>query len=105
MSLLNLNDARSEALFVSALQPSDQPSAAQVRAAVTQTVRRLGIRGCASRMAQEFGDAPYTAVTRMRWARQVVADVYSARPVHLPALHLTGARRPSAAEERSDLCA
>jgi len=81
MSHLNLNDVRSEVLFASALQPSDLPTAAQVRTAITQTVRRLGTRGCAARMAQEFGDSPYSAVTRMRWARQVVADIFTAQPV------------------------
>jgi hypothetical protein len=56
MSHLNLYDVRSEALFASALQPSDQPTAEQVRAAITRTVRQLGT--CAAMMAQEFGDAP-----------------------------------------------
>lgn len=80
MSHLNLKDVRSEALFVSALQPSERPTAAQVRSAITQTVRRLGTRGCAARVAQEFGDTPQTAVSRMRWARQVVAEVFAVHP-------------------------
>jgi hypothetical protein len=74
---LNLNDVRSEALFASALQPSDKPTAAQVRAAITATVRRLGTQGCAARMAQEFGDEPQAAVNRMRWARQVIAESFA----------------------------
>ena len=78
---LNLNDVRSEALFASALQPSDQPTPAQVRAAITMTVRRFGTQGCAARMAQEFGDEPQTAVARMRWARQVVSESFAASPV------------------------
>jgi hypothetical protein len=82
MSHHSLNDVRSEALFVSALQPSDRPTAAQVRDEIMHTVRRLGSRGCAARMAQEFGDAPQSAVTRMRWARQVVADVFTAQPAY-----------------------
>jgi hypothetical protein len=80
MSHLNLTDVRAEALFVSALQPSDEPTAEQVRTAITQTIRQLGTRGCAARMAQEFGDAPYTAVSRMRWARQVVTEIFTAQP-------------------------
>jgi hypothetical protein len=86
MSYLSLNDVRSEALFASALQPSDEPTAAQVRAEIMRTVRRLGARGCAARMAQEFGDAPRPAVARMRWARGVVADVFAAQPARTPAL-------------------
>ena len=84
MSYQVLDDVRSEALFVSSLQPSDKPTAEQVRAEIMRTVRRLGTRGCAERTAQEFGDAPQSAVTRMRWARSVVGDVFvvhRARPV------------------------
>ena len=77
---LNLNDVRSEALFASALQPSDQPTPAQVRAAITSTVRRFGTQGCAARMAQEFGDEPQAAVARMRWARQVIAESFATTP-------------------------
>ncbi|HEU4348276.1 MAG TPA: hypothetical protein VFR35_10855 [Actinoplanes sp.] len=86
MSTLILNDVRSEALFASALQPSDEPPAARVRAEIMRTVRQLGTRGCAARMAQEFGDAPQPAVARMRWARQVVADVFAVQHAHTPAL-------------------
>lgn len=91
MSYLNLNDVRAEALFASALQPSDQPTAAQVRSAVTLTVRRLGTRGCAASVAQEFGDAPHTAVRRMRWAQQVVADVFTPRQVSVQTPQLASA--------------
>jgi hypothetical protein len=38
-------------------------------------VRQLGTRGCASRMAQEFGDHPEMAADRMRWVRQLVGEV------------------------------
>jgi hypothetical protein len=85
MSSLNLNDVRSEALFASTLQPSLEPTTAQVRAEVASTVARLGARGCAARMAQEFGDAPEASVARMRWARQVVADVFAAPASSTPA--------------------
>jgi hypothetical protein len=92
MSHLNLTDIRSEALFVSALQPSDRPTATQVRTAILHTVRRHGTHGCAARMAQEFGDSPYTAATRMRWARQTVADVFATHPAPTPALAGAGRR-------------
>ncbi len=59
---------RAEALFASALQPSASPSPDQVRHAVATTLRRLGARACAARMAGEFGDHPDTAVARMSWA-------------------------------------
>lgn len=69
--------ARAHALFVSALQRSGQPSGRQVRQAITTALRRFGDRGCAERVAQEFGEHPELAVARMRWARQAVAAAYS----------------------------
>jgi hypothetical protein len=74
MTRLNVNDARCEALFASGLQPSDDLTAAEVAEVISSTVRQLGIRGCASRMAQEFGDHPEAAVGRMRWARRLVGE-------------------------------
>jgi hypothetical protein len=62
---------RSEALFVSPLQPSDPADVARVEAAIVAVVRRFGDRGVAERVAQEFGDHPQTAVARMRWAREL----------------------------------
>jgi hypothetical protein len=69
---------RAEALFVSNLQSSDSPSPDQVRRAVAQTLRQLGSRGCAARLAGEFGDHPDTAVTRMTWALKTVYTAYPA---------------------------
>jgi hypothetical protein len=63
---------RSEALFVSPLQPSDRADIAQVEAAIIAVVRRFGDHGLAERVAQEFGDHPETAVARMCWARELV---------------------------------
>ena len=68
-----------DALFVSALQRCDQPSAGEVRQAVAAAVRVFGPRGCAERVAQEYGDHPDTAVTRMRWARKLAAEAISGR--------------------------
>ena len=72
--------AWAEALFVSVLQRSDRPSPGQVRKAIAAVVRAHGSRGCAELVAQEFGDHPETAVERMHWAREVVADVFAAPP-------------------------
>jgi hypothetical protein len=75
MARLNVNDARCEALFVSGLQRSQAPTAEAVAQAISGTVRRLGTRGCASQMAQEFGDHPEAAMDRMRWVRQLIGEV------------------------------
>jgi len=69
-----------DALFASMLQRSDGASAGQVRKAITAAVRAYGSRGCAERVAQEFGDHPETAVARMRWARGMVGEVFAALP-------------------------
>src|SRR5437764_15031897 len=63
-----------DALFVTVLHGCDQPSAGQVRQAVARAVCIFGPRGCAELVAQEFGDHPETAVTRMRWARELAAE-------------------------------
>jgi hypothetical protein len=79
MRQISINAVRSEALFVSALQRSDDPTVAEVQRAIARAVRELGARGCAAQVAQEFGDHPENAVPRMRWARQVVHEVFGAR--------------------------
>jgi hypothetical protein len=81
MHHLDINIVRSEALFVSAVQRTENPSAGQIQRAIAQAVRAFGSRGCAAMVAQEFGDHPETAILRMRWARQVVdAAFVQARP-------------------------
>jgi hypothetical protein len=75
---LYISTARADALFASALQRSDEPSAAQVRGAITDAIRALGARGCAARVAQAYGEHPETAVLRMRWARAAVARAFGA---------------------------
>jgi len=69
---LSISTARADALFASAIQRCDEPSAAQVEQAIAAAVRAFGARGCAARVAQEYGDHPETAVVRMRWARTMV---------------------------------
>jgi hypothetical protein len=77
---LNVNDARCVALFASGLQPSDALTAETVTQAINRAIRRLGVRGCVARMAQEFGDHPDAAATRMRWARQVATWPQASAP-------------------------
>lgn len=76
---LNVIEAQCEAVFAAALQPSDAPAAGTVAQAIDRAVQQLGIGGCITRMAQEFGDHPDAAAERMRWARQLIAHA-AARP-------------------------
>ena len=71
MTWLNVNDTWCEGLFASTLQPSDPPTVGMVAKAISWTLRQFGVRGCVSRMAQEFGDHPDAAASRMRWVRQL----------------------------------
>jgi hypothetical protein len=73
---LSIGTARADALFASALQRSDEPSAAQVRQAIAAAIRAFGARGCAARVAQAYGEDPETAVMRMRWARAEVTGMF-----------------------------
>jgi hypothetical protein len=73
---MNLNAARCEALFASALQRSDDPTLPEVREAIQRALHDLGIRGCAAWVAQEFGDHPETAILRMKWARTAVEQAF-----------------------------
>ena len=79
---LSESAARVDALFASALQRSDEPSALQVRQAIAAATRDFGGLGCAARVAQEYGEHPETAVTRMRWARTAVAGAYGGSADH-----------------------
>lgn len=80
MIALNANDVRCEALFASELQQSDALTPDEVAEVISRTVRRIGIVGCVSRMAQEFGDHPETAAERMRWVRQVDRTILAETP-------------------------
>ncbi len=95
MNHLSISNVRSEALFVSALQRTDDPSVVQIQEAIARAVRQFGGRGCAERVAQEFGDHPEVAVGRMRWAREAVDGAFGAiRP------QAARATRPKAARAR-----
>src|SRR5262245_35329270 len=73
---LNVSAVRCEALFASQVQESDHPTSRDVRDAVRQAVRELGCRGCAARVAQEFGDHPDTAIARMQWAHRMIQSTF-----------------------------
>jgi len=90
---LSIGVVRADALFVSALQRSGEPSAGQVRQAVAAAVRAFGSRGCAERVAQEFGDHPEAAATRMRWARELAGQAFAA-PAAQPVRTQFLAQRP-----------
>ena len=77
MTRLNVNDARCEALFASGLQRSDAPTPEALATVISRTVRQFGVAGCVSRMAQEFGDHPETAASRMRWIRQLIGEAFA----------------------------
>jgi hypothetical protein len=91
---------RADALFASALQRGDHPGAEDVRRAVAAAVEAFGQRGCAERVAQEFGDHPEAAVTRMRWARQVAGQAFG-EPRPASACARTLARRTGAHTSRA----
>jgi hypothetical protein len=74
---LTISTARADALFASALQRSDEPSADQVDQAIASAVAAFGIQGCAARVAQAYGEHPETAVLRMRWARAAVRGAFA----------------------------
>jgi hypothetical protein len=77
MTTLTVDDLRTEALFVSDLQRSQEPTAELIREAVRATVDRLGPSGCAALVAQEFGEHPDCALSRMQWARHAVRDAFA----------------------------
>jgi hypothetical protein len=85
---LGISAAWAGALFASPLQRSDEPSARQVRQAIATAIGVHGLRGCAARVAQAYGEHPETALTRMRWALTAVASAFGgspAAPAHAPA--------------------
>jgi hypothetical protein len=101
---LTISTARADALFASSLQRSDEPTPAQVHQAVAAALAAFGIRGCAARVAQAYGEHPETAVLRMRWARATVAHapvahapVTRAPVTHAPVTHAPGGVRAGSA--------
>ena len=84
---LSISGVLADALFASALQRSDEPSAGQVRQATGAAIGAFGALGCVARVAQAYGEHPETAVTRMLWARAAVAGAFGGsqpEPAHAP---------------------
>ena len=67
---------RAEALFVSCLQGSQKHTPEQIRNAVADMLSRLGADGCAGLVAQEYGEHPREAMSRMHWVLQTVGSAY-----------------------------
>ena len=86
---LSISAARADALFASPLQRSDEPSVRQVRQAIATAIGVHGVRGCAARVAQAYGEHPETALTRMRWALTAVASAFGGSPAVTSASSLT----------------
>jgi hypothetical protein len=72
----------------SPLQRSDEPSTRQVRQAIATAIAAYGVPGCAARVAQDYGEHPETALTRMRWALTAAVSASGgsqAEPARAPA--------------------
>jgi hypothetical protein len=75
-----LETVRAEALFVSSLQVSQQPTAGEVRDAVGVVLTRsAGTDECAGLVAAEFGEYPDSAARRMIWALATIRGAYPER--------------------------
>jgi hypothetical protein len=75
-----VTDTTCEALFASALQRSDAVTAEAVADAISHAMSELGAAGCASRMAEEFGEHPEAACDRMQWVRDLVRQFFAGPP-------------------------
>ena len=74
-----VKDLAAEALFVSHLQPSQQPTRETVERTVTAMILLYGSDGCAAGVAEEFGDHPDIAVDRMHWVHAELTGVLAPR--------------------------
>lgn len=70
-----------EVLFVSTLQASESPTAAQVRTVIEQGLKAWSrdCMACLACVAQEAGDHPDEFSRRMHWALETVRSVYGVR--------------------------
>ncbi|MGX6604837.1 hypothetical protein ACWKSP_22315 [Micromonosporaceae bacterium Da 78-11] len=75
-----VDDARTEALFLSDLQPSQHPAGALVRAVVDVKLAWMSPAECAAVVAQEYGEHPQATADRMRWAHTAVVAAFE--PAH-----------------------
>jgi hypothetical protein len=78
-----------EALFVSTLQRSEEPTPDQVWDEIARTIGRYGSHGCAEQVALEFGEHPEVAVARMSWALHLLAGCTGAA-ARIPVCATTG---------------
>jgi hypothetical protein len=86
-----VNMTWSEALFVSELSAQGRPSREEATRAIRETMALRGVRGCAGELAQEYGEHPETAASRMRWAIDVVREAYPECTRHAVCSAQTGA--------------
>ncbi|MFG1954662.1 hypothetical protein [Micromonospora sp. NPDC048830] len=87
-----------EALFASALQPSQHPDRQQVRRAIAGELVHRRVSGRVREVAYEFGEHPEEAAERMRWALRTVADCGDWGYARLAVLRGRGPRRRSSTE-------
>lgn len=75
-------DALARLLFACPIQPSEHPSPATIRTAVSAQFRRCrkDLTACLGMIAQEAGDHPDLYGARMRWAIQSVGIAFGRRP-------------------------
>jgi hypothetical protein len=64
------------ALFTSTLQPSEHPTLAQASSSAIESLRQHGgPHGCEAAWATAYGENPFTAPSRMRWALTLAQQV------------------------------
>jgi hypothetical protein len=86
-------------LYASPLQPSESPTPAVVKNAVTRQFCRChgDVSVCVRQLAQDAGDHPDLCAPRMRWARQAVGLAYECRqptrPTSCPGVAVIGGGR------------
>ena len=89
--------ARAEALALSTASAAEPLDRTRADAAIRASIRcHGGVRGCLAALAQEFGEHPETAPSRMKWARRTVAEVYTdadRRAHRVATVHSLHARR------------
>lgn len=75
-----IETARVYALFVSVVQPSEQPpdklDRVAVRTAIRVAIARHGSQGCRDMAVAEIGEHPHTAGPRLRWALETVRATF-----------------------------
>jgi hypothetical protein len=80
--------AYARAVFASYLPTGSHPPHAEFAAAITGSMHRCAtFGGCECFVAQEYGDHPDTAATRMRWALQLTRDL---SPTSMPSATVSG---------------